>query len=398
MSEIKARSVESVSIKSIKPHPKNPNKHTPDQITRLAEIIEYQGFRAPLIVSNQTGLLIAGHGRLAAAKLLEMKEVPVTYQDFADEDQEYAAVVSDNSIASWAELDMSSINAEVPTLGPDFNIDLLGIKDFTLDMADREEGEDEAPEPPKEAKTQRGDLWVLGNHRVMCGDSTCQADVAALMGGEKADMVFTDPPYGISLDVDYAKRYGQKKANDYVHKIAGDYGPDAGIDLKQIIKQSSGAKNLFIWGAENYPDCLPRGGTWTVWDKSVDAVDGIASDFELCWSRERHHYSMIRKLWKGAKAREETGQEGAHRTRWGHPTQKPIELALFFFDHWGKKDKIVCDFFLGSGTTLIACEKTNRRCFGMEIDPIYVDVILARWAKYTGQDPVRQDGVKWSEP
>lgn len=389
---------ELVEVSALKEHPKNSNKHPTDQIERLARILEYQGWRYPVKVSRQTGYVTSGHGRILAAKLNGWREVPVSFQDYDDETQEIADVTSDNAIASWAELDLGTINAFVPDLGPDFDLDLLGIKDFTLDASDKFEGDEDAvPETPIEPKVKRGELWILGEHRLLIDDCTVKENVERLMGGEKADMVYTDPPYGINLDVDYAERYGNANNRNYHTKIAGNYGVDAGVNLKAILNFSKGAKDVFVWGADNYPDCLPRGGSWIVWDKSVEAVDGIASDFELCWSRERHHYSMVRKLWKGAKAREETGQEGDHRTRWGHPTQKPIELALFFFERWGKKTKTVLDFFLGSGTTVIACEKTNRKCFGCEIDEHYSEVIIQRWMKYTGKMAYREDGKSYDE-
>lgn len=137
MTQIQAKSVKLVPIDEIAPNPKNRNKHSPEQIERLADIIKYQGFRAPLIVSNRTGLLVAGHGRLMAAKKLGLKQVPVMHQDFESDEQEYAAQVSDNAIASWAELDLSGINTDLSDLGPDLNIDLLGIRGFSLDPSER---------------------------------------------------------------------------------------------------------------------------------------------------------------------------------------------------------------------------------------------------------------------
>jgi|SRR5271157_3530900 len=133
-------------INSLKPHPKNPNKHSPEQIDRLAKIIEYQGWRHPIVVSKQSGFIVAGHGRLLAAKKLGLSEVPVHYQDFANEDQEYAFVVSDNAIASWAELDLANINVELVGLGPDFDIDMLGISNFTIDISEKINSGDENSE------------------------------------------------------------------------------------------------------------------------------------------------------------------------------------------------------------------------------------------------------------
>lgn len=139
-----------VAVKELKPHPRNPNRHSKQQIERLAKILEYQGFRNPIKVSKRSNYIIAGHGRLEAAKLLKLKEVPVSYQDYLDEAQEFADLTADNSIASWSELDLSAINAELVELGPDFDIDLLGIAEFTIEPADKMP----EPEAPKEPKPQ----------------------------------------------------------------------------------------------------------------------------------------------------------------------------------------------------------------------------------------------------
>jgi len=189
-----------VEIKTLKPHPKNPNKHSKEQIKRLAEIIKYQGFRSPVVVSNRSGYIVAGHGRVEAAIQNGLSKVPVSYQDFTDDEQEYAHMTADNAIADWATLDLSAINKDIIELGPDFNIDMLGIKDFEIEPADKYEDKDADAVPEKvEPKAKLGQIYKLGEHRLMCGDSTDKDAVARLMNGEKADMVFTDPPYGISV-------------------------------------------------------------------------------------------------------------------------------------------------------------------------------------------------------
>ena len=177
--EIRSQSIELVSVNQLIPHPKNMNKHSEEQIMRLCKIIEYQGWRNPLIVQKGTNLIVAGHGRLLAAKHLNMEEVPVTYQEFESEEQLYACIVSDNAIASWAELDLGMINMEIENLGPDLDIDVLGIKDFVIEPLEKydSENEDDVPELKEDPITKRGDVWILGNHRVMCGDSTMIDDV-----------------------------------------------------------------------------------------------------------------------------------------------------------------------------------------------------------------------------
>ena len=178
MIQIHCKYDELIKVSDIKQDPANRNKHSKEQIEQLAKIIEYQGFRHPLIVNQETKLLRAGHGRLLAAKKLKMKEIPVVFQEFKDFDQDYAFMVSDNAIGHQSELDMSGINLDIGMLGPDFDIDLLGIANFKIDVAEKDLGDEEdTPEPPKESKVVKGEVYILGDHRLMCGDSTVITDV-----------------------------------------------------------------------------------------------------------------------------------------------------------------------------------------------------------------------------
>lgn len=365
------------------PHPKNRNIHPPDQITRLSQILKYQGIRAPIIVSNLSGYIVKGHGTSEALWLAGESSAPVVYQDFESDEQEYAFLQSDNAIASWAELDLSKINVDLGDLGPDFDIDLLGIKDFVIEPADKfQEDEDAVPEPPKEAKTKLGDLYQLGEHRLLCGDSTDAANVSRLMNGDKADMVFTDPPYGIKLDGSYSSMPSRWNNESYKHKFKDIEGDNNDYDPSSIFQIQ--AKEIFIWGANNFISRVPNAekGAWIVWDKKTDEnLDKmISGDFELCWSKNRHKYSIARFKFSGI-----FGTEKEDTKARVHPSQKPVALAEWFFDRWGKEAKLIWDGYLGSGSTLIACEKTNRKCYGMEIDPIYCDVIVDRWEKFTGR-------------
>lgn len=386
MQEQAEKIIEWIPIGELKPNPKNPNRHDKDQIKRLADIIKYQGWRHPIIVSKQSGYIVAGHGRLEAAKLLNLDTVPVSFQDFLDDAQEYAFLVSDNSIASWAELDLSAINSYVPDLGPDFDIDLLGIKDFVLEPAEKLEpgcDEDEVPEV-KESFVKSGDIWQLGNHRLMCGDSTSIDAVEKLMNGEKADMVFTDPPYGMNLDIHYDKMFG----SDFSHIMKGNRfqkvkGDDVDYDPNPIFAIQS--KEYFIWGADYFYDKLPPKGSLIAWDKRDENLDRVPGNTtEFCWSKNPHRRMSVRLKWSGHHGM----QKDDAKTR-VHPTQKPTALAEWFFEQWGKESKNVVDIYGGSGSTLIACEKTNRRCFMMELDSYYCQIIIERWQKYTGKKAER---------
>jgi hypothetical protein len=188
-------------LKDLKPSRFQRNKHPKEQIERLAKIMREHGVRHPIHISKLSGEVCFGHGRWEAARANGWTEYPVVYQDFKDEQEEYACVQSDNAIAGWAELDLSAINTDLINLGPDFDIDLLGIKDFVLEPAEKLPmcDDDEVPEVT-EPIAKLGDIWQLGEHRLMCGDSTSIDAVEKLMNGEKAEMCFTDPPYGVNYD------------------------------------------------------------------------------------------------------------------------------------------------------------------------------------------------------
>lgn len=368
-----------VNINVLEDHPKNRNKHSKDQIDRLAKLYEYQGIRHPIIVSRLTDLIVAGHGRKMAAKKLGMETFPVVYQEFENHEQEYAFLQSDNAIAIWAELDLSGINSDVPELGPDFDIDLLGIRNFTIDVAEKGlADENEIPEKV-EPRTKPGDLYIMGNHRLLCGDATVLDSVDTLMGEEKADMVFTDPPYGMDLDPEYDKMFettGHKKTGKRFDKIKGD---DIDFDPNPIFAIE--AKDYFIWGADYFYDKLPPKGSLIAWDKRDESLDRVPGNpTEFCWSKNPKRRMSCRIKWSGHH-----GMQKDDAKKRVHPTQKPTALAEWFFDQWGKDAKIIVDLFGGSGSTMIACEKQNRRCFMMELDPYYCDVIVTRWENFSGQ-------------
>ena len=300
------------------------------------------------------------------------------YQDYENEDQEYADVVSDNSIASWAELDLSLINLEVPSLGPDFDIDLLGIKNFEIEPADKY-GDKDADEVPESRKTdiKLSQMFQLGNHRLLCGDATDPCAVELLMIGEKADMVYTDPPYGMNLNTNYAR--SNRVVGKSYRPVEGDdedYDPRPFFDLFDYVEEQ------FWWGADYHCEHIPKGGAWVVWIKNKQNLMK-ASELALSFVGLNNRIKMIaRFLWSGFTAKER------NETR-VHPTQKPIGLVEWLFERWGKDKTNIVDLYGGSGSTLIACRKTNRKCFMMEIDPSYCQVIINRWEKFTGLKAVK---------
>ena len=244
---------------------------------------------------------------------------------------------------------------------------------------------DDVPEAPEDPITKPGDLWILGDHRLLCGDSTNPQHVERLMDGKKADMVFTDPPYGMDLDTDYSKMGDHGKS--YKAVIADDEQYNAGF----LLSTFAYCKEIFLWGADYYVETLgrqyPKLGSWIVWDKYSDQerhglLDGkFGSAFETCWSKTQHKRELARVL--------VTTNYTAHgdETR-VHPTQKPVALAEWFFERWGNAGDLVVDLYGGSGSTLIACEKTSRHCRMMELDPAYCDVIVKRWSDFTGREAI----------
>ena len=218
----------------------------------------------------------------------------------------------------------------------------------------------------------------------MCGDSTMFDQVEKLMNGEKADMVFTDPPYGIEeeTDRDFASRTRACKGNKF-DKIIGDTSIQSAIDCYNLC-ESLNIPVMVFWGANYYCHSLPQSANWLVWDKRVDDKQrDMNSDCELAYVKSKaKSVRIFRHLWKGMIKDSENGQGRVH------PTQKPIALAEWCFNEYSPKSKYIIDLFGGSGSTLIACEKTNRKCYMMEISPNYCDVIIKRWQKFTGKSAI----------
>jgi len=288
----------------------------------------------------------------------------------------------------------------------DFNVDMEFIEQFTripdvsFDLPDESpspvEGEDDVPDVPKESVIERGEVWLLGNHRLMCGDSTSIDAVEKLMSGEKADMVYTDPPYGMKIVKKDGNNNGLGQSVDGVVGVAarGKYRPvigdDSTLTAKDAYNLCAGLQidKLIFWGANFYAESLPPSSGWIVWDK--ENGEGFFADGELAWTNDDKQLRIFKHQWKGMIRDSERGEKRVH------PTQKPIALAEWCFENYGDP-KSVLDLFGGSGSTLIACEKTNRKCYMMELDRHYCSVIIERWQKFAGKVAVREsDGVEYN--
>lgn len=382
-----------VEIHKLQPNPKNPNKHPAKQIEMLAKIIDYQGQRAPIVVSNRSGFITKGHGRLEAIQKLGWEKAAVDYQDYDDEAQEFADMVADNKIAELAEHDdemfkLEALNLELDVNG--FDLDLLGIPDLDLSTPDEAKDaiEDEVPEVT-ESISKLGDLYELGDHRLLCGDSTDKDTVERLLNGDKSDMVFTDPPYELET-----KGGGLLKESSAMKKIKelgiDKFNPES-LELyantnvfccnKPLIKKyiELAEKNKVAWDMAIYhkQNITPNYGGHLMTDLEYLLILGKQSP-RTGIGEDKSLYS---KLYSG-------GKDQDNETAWA----KPVALCEKFIKLYSIRS--VLDLFGGSGSTLIACEKIKRKCFMMELDPHYVDVIVTRWCKYTGKTKVKRNGTE----
>ena len=376
--------VELVKIDELDLDPQNARKHDAKNLKAIADSLEQFGQRKPIVVWGRT--VVAGNGTMAAARSLGWKEITVArVPDDWSADQVKAYALADNrsaELATWDEQVLASQLLELQEA--EFDIELLGFELPVDELA--EVVEDEIPEQV-EPKAKLGDVWQLGRHRLLCGDATDTATVQKLMAGTKANLVFTDPPYGMFLDADYSdmnsKFKGSSGGNKYDAVIGDneDFTPDL---ITTVFSNFDYVHEIFIWGADYYSELLPdkNKGSWIVWDKRGDesADKMFGSTFEMCWSKARHKRDIARIKWAGI-----FGMEKEHDKKRQHPTQKPVALVAWFFDKWAKGLSNVVDVYGGSGSTLLACEQTDRTCFMMELDPKYVDVIIARWENLTGK-------------
>lgn len=384
--------IEYVKRDQLIPYINNSRTHDNNQVKQIAGSIKEFGFTNPLLIDEQGGI-IAGHGRLMAADLLGIDEVPTITLKGLTEAQRKAYVIADNQLALNAGWDLDNLKVEIDRLTElDFDVDLLGFDDdFLSSLLDEPtEGltdEDAVPDAPQNPVTVEGDVWILGNHRLMCGDSTSIDAVDKLMDGNKADMVFTDPPYGINHSGKGITANGVKGNN--FGQIIGDNDTTIAVDSLNLCLNNYHESTLIFWGANYYCQSVPNGFGWLVWDKQREG--NTFSGAELAFVNKGVRLDVFRHMWHGMVKASEQGQKRLH------PTQKPIALAEWCFKNYGNPNTIL-DLFGGSGSTLIACEKTNRSCYMMELDCHYADVIIRRWEEFTGKEAVLEStGKSYSE-
>ena len=375
------------------PYINNSRTHSDHQVQQVASSIKEFGFTNPILIDEGDGI-IAGHGRLMAAQKLGLDEVPTITLKGLTEAQRKAYVIADNQLAMNADWDLDALKVEVERLTElDFDIDLLGFDDDMLAGLMEEEpaegltDEDDVPELEDDPITVEGDVWVLGDHRLMCGDSTSIDAVDKLMAGNKADMVFTDPPYNI----DY------QGVSDKRDKIKNDKMPDA--EFIEFLKMSvMSCETMYVCCSWQYShlfkqameDLARKPKAMIVWNK-VNPAQHLDKYFK------QHEIIFYYGDFGGQKTLRGDIWEMKRQRNTVHPTMKPVELIdMAMVDQPDKKK--VYDGFGGSGSTLIACEKNHRDCYMMELDPKYCDVIIKRWQDFTGQEAVMEStGDKFND-
>ena len=388
--------IQEIEIEKLIPYHNNPRK---DQaVDKVASSINEYGFQQPIVVDKNM-VLIVGHTRLMGAKKLGLKKVPVTIANLS-ESKAKAYRIADNRLNEDSAWDFDLLDIEIKNLlDDDYNIDLLGFDSVELDkfLKNDEEyltDEDEVPEPPKKPKSKLGDVYQLGEHRLMCGSSTELNDFDKLCK-DKADLIFTDPPYGMEYGGGRAEGSTPKGARVKAHGMIKN-DDLKGEDLINLVQEAltttfTKAKK----GCSAYI-CF----TWRNYSEFAKAVSMSGFSIKNCivWNKKsiglgNSHYRPQHEFvfycgeqWYGDKSQSDVWEMSRGDTsKYVHPTQKPIELIEKAIKNSSKQDDLVIDCFGGSGSTLIACEKTRRKCCMMELDPKYVDVIIERWENFTGK-------------
>jgi DNA modification methylase len=393
--------IQEVAVNKLIPYAKNSRTHSPEQVAQIAASIKEFGFRNPILVDGVG--IIAGHGRLMAAQKLGLDQVPTIDCSDMTESQKKAYIIADNKLALNAGWDNAMLTIELQDLEDEgFDLTLTGFDDKELDAllnviegTDGLTDEDAVPDVPEQPKTKLGDIYILGNHRLMCGDSTSIDAVEKLLQSQKADLLFTDPPYGVSYEGGHNKKKRQGIIADTLQ----------GEDLTDLFYQSlstsitwlkDGAA-LYVWYAsgksiETYASLakLPLKLRAVIqWYKIKSGLGAFMSQYiPNCEPCMYLHKEGCSPSWYGPTNEKTVWELKKESTNNFHPTQKPVELPERAITNSTKQGDSVLDLFGGSGSTLIACEKIGRLARVMELDPKYCDVIVKRWEDFTGKKAV----------
>lgn len=366
--------VQEIKLKDIKPYGKNPRKND-DAVPYVAESIKQFGFKVPIVI-DKNNVIVAGHTRYKAAKKLGFKSVPCIIADDLTDEQIKAFRLADNKVSEKAEWDLDLLDSEIEGI---FDIDMTDFG-FELESEELEAEEDEYQGTvPEDPVTRKGDMWKLGEHLLLCGDSTCITDVEKLMYEEKADMCFTDPPYGYEYQSNLRKKSKKFDVIENDDKIL-DFFPSIQLVCNGFIFICTTWKVLDKWIPlfKKYHDLT----NMIIWNKGGGGIGDLkytfSTDYEVILCTNNGNEITGKRIGSVWTIKKDSSSE------YVHPTQKPIKLSEFAIRNTTERGDIVLDLFGGSGSTLIACEQMDRRCRMMEYDPAYCDVIVNRWEKFTG--------------
>ena len=376
------------NVAELIPYVRNSRTHDKDQVSQIVASIKEFGFTNPVLIDDE-GLIIAGHGRVQAAQKLNLKTVPTICLDYLTEAQKKAYVIADNRLALNAGWDFDMLKVELNDLNDlEFDVSLLGFDDKEINdiLADPTEGlvdEDSTPDLVEDPITVEGDIWLLGNHRLMCGDSTSIDAVDKLMDGNKADMMFTDPPYNVAFNGRSGK-FDVIKNDDLEESEFNNF-----IDSFISIVKTLDLNTYYIccnWAFYGILELKLKPKSCIVWAKNVF---GLGKGY-----RHQHEFILFDGFIDATITNESDLWNIAKDSKYKHPTQKPVALSERAITNSSKPKNKVLDLFGGSGSTLLACEKLDRSAYLMELDPKYCDVIIQRWQEFTGQNAVHLDSNK----
>lgn len=378
-----------LKLNELKPYKKNAKLHPQEQIEQIKKSIEQFGMNDPIAIWGKENIIVEGHGRLEALKQLGIDEVDCIRLDHLTDEERKAYTLAHNKTTMNSDFDFDLLNEELDSI---LNIDMADFgfdtMDFDIEEEQQEIIEDDVPEAPEEPKAKQGDIYQLGNHRLMCGDSTKEEDILKLINKSKINMVYTDAPYGISIVNNKTHKVGAgnlAKNKEYL-EVKGDETTDTAKDFFKVCNKLN-IENYILWGGNYFIDFLPFSASWLIWDKRLDMNSNNFADGEMAWCSFKTPVRIYHQLWNGMI------REGEKEER-VHPTQKPIRMQTEILKDFTKENDNILDGFGGSGSTLIACEQTNRNCFMIEYEPSYVDVIINRWETFTGKKAVKIEGDK----
>jgi len=402
-----------VKISEIKPYKNNAKLHPEKQINQIVISIKEFGFNVPILI-DENNVIIAGHGRYFAAKKLGMDTIPAIKLEHLTEAKKRAFIIADNKLNMNTAFDMDLLKEELQAMESELNdLTITGFEAEELDLmlnglngTDKEylTDADEVPEEPEKPTTTLGDIWVLGRHRLMCGDSTNEENVKALLHGAEPHLMVTDPPYGVEYDANWRNEALKSNGKPLGDRAIGKVANDNRADWTEAWRLFKGDV-CYVWHASIFSDvvaislknCDFEMKALIIWNKSNFAIgrSHYHHKHEPCW------YAIKKGMtghWQGSR-KETTVWDIAkpQKSETGHSTQKPIECMEKPIINNSQIDNHVYEPFCGSGTTLIACEKTNRKCLAMELEPKYCDVIITRWENFTGEKAIHAESNKTFE-